>query len=80
MAPSTLPATRRASARVGAATRCSSARVGAATQQGAPATLPSQASDTAQCVHRLGQGWVHCAFDSVLTQCTILSHCLDHCS
>ena len=80
MVPSTLPRTRRASARVGAATRCASERVGAATRQGAPATLPGQANDTAQCVHRLGQGWVHYAFDSVLTQCTVLSHYLDHCS
>ena len=44
------------------------------------ATRPGQACDTAQCARKLGQGWVHCALDSVLTQCTVLSHCLGHCS
>ena len=43
-----------------------------------PATRPGQACDMAQCAHRLGQGWVHCARDLVLTQCTVLSHCLGH--
>ena len=41
---------------------------------------PSQACDTAQCARRLGQGGVHCALSSILTQCTVLSHCLGHCS
>ena len=44
---------------------------------------PNARHDTALCswpVRSLGQGWVHCALDSVLTQCTILSHCLGHCS
>ena len=33
-----------------------------------------------QPVRSLGHGCVHCALDPVLTQCTVLSHCLDHCS
>ena len=53
---------------------------GRSVSQGAPATRSGQAYYTAQCVHRLGQGWVHCALDSVLTQCIVLSHCLGHCS
>ena len=28
----------------------------------------------------LGHGCAHCALDPVLTQCTVLSYCLDHCS
>ena len=31
-------------------------------------------------VRRLDQGWVRCALDSVLIQCTAFSHCLGHCS
>ena len=27
-----------------------------------------------------GHGGVHCALDPILTQCTVLSHYLDHCS
>ena len=34
----------------------------------------------AQPVRSLGHVCVHCALDPVLTQCTVLSHCLDHCS
>ena len=34
----------------------------------------------AQCVRRLGLGCAPCAPNPVLTQDTILSHCLDHCS
>ena len=34
----------------------------------------------AQCMRSLGHGCVHCALNPVLTQCTLLSHCLDHCS
>ena len=34
----------------------------------------------AQCVLDLGSGCTHCAPNPVLTQCTIYSHCLDHCS
>ena len=34
----------------------------------------------AQCAPSLGHVCVHCALDLVLTQCTILSHCLDRCS
>ena len=79
----------RSSARGGVATQRlrHSARHGRACAD----TWPGQAYDTApgapphgqpskQHAHRLGQGWVHCALDSVLTQCTVLSHCLGHCS
>ena len=41
-----------------------------------PVTRLSQACNIAQCARMLGQGWVYCALDSVLTQCTVLSHCL----
>ena len=41
---------------------------------------PRHRAVRARLVHNLGQGWVHCALDLVLTQCTILSHCLGHCS
>ena len=34
----------------------------------------------AQCAFSLGSGCVHYALDPVLTHCTFLSHCLDHCS
>ena len=33
-----------------------------------------------QHAHNLGLGCAHCALDPVLTQCTVFSHCLDHCS
>ena len=35
---------------------------------------------SAQCARSLGHGCVHCVLYPVLTQCTVLSHCLDHCS
>ena len=51
-----------------------------------PTTWPSARCDMALCarprrsVRSLGHGCVHCAVDLVLTQCTVLSHCLKHCS
>ena len=41
---------------------------------------PRYCRPSAQCARSLGQGWVHYALDSILTQCTVLSHCLRHCS
>ena len=46
-------------------------------------TAPSErhsASDTALCARSLDLGCAHYAPDLVLTQCTVLSHYLDHCS
>ena len=39
------------------------------------ATRPGQACDTAQCVRRLGKGWVHCALDSVHYSESLFGHC-----
>ena len=33
-----------------------------------------------QCARDLGFGCAHCAPNPVLIQCTVYSHCLDHCS
>ena len=55
---------------------CDTTKPGLRHGRARPATRPGQAYDTAQCARRLGQGWVHCALDSVLTQCTVLSHYL----
>ena len=48
-----------------------------------PATRRSargQGAVQARPVRSLGHGCVHCSLDPVLTQCTVLSHCLDNCS
>ena len=52
-------------------TRTSALRHRATIRPGQAMTRPGQAYDTAQCAHRLGQGWLHCALNSVLTQCTV---------
>ena len=76
------------------ATQRSSVRVRAATWPGTGTTRPGGGGgghDKTQhaprhdvvCVRpvrSLGHGWVHCTLDLVLTQDTVLSHCLDHCS
>ena len=46
-------------------------------------TPPNACCDKALCVrlmHSLDHRCVHCALDPVLTQCIVLSHCLDNCS
>ena len=46
-------------------------------------TRPSARHDTALCARPVRAGWVrcvHCTPNLVLTQCTVFSHCLGHCS
>ena len=65
--------------------------VRAATRPSTATIRPSASHDTTLCARpgriaraactQLGfHGCVHCALDPVLTECIVLSHCLDHCS
>ena len=45
-----------------------------------PTTRRCERGLGAVCAAQAGSGCAHCTPDSVLSQCTILSHCLGHCS
>ena len=49
-------------------------------QSAVRAATPTTWALCLQCAHDLGFGCAHCAPNPVLIQCTVYSHCLDHCS
>ena len=82
-ARSRLPATRHPCATTRSVHACDMAtiRLGRGPRYGSTrATTQRCAHAWVQRAHSLGHGCVHYALDPVLTQCTVLSHCLDHCS
>ena len=72
--------TREAQCVIRSGVRCDTAEHALRHGRAKPATWCLVRHDTAGLTRSLSQGWVHCALDSVLTQDTVLSHCLGHCS